>query len=261
MLRAMSEELVEEFVTVESIFVRERNCLALRAHFSPLFTDYYLHLMQHGLRNEEPYDGLLKELMAYFTLYMVARPWAEQHAWTVNLKDPAVGNMFVTGSSLTESVVGRVFTEDVKKPEENTLYATMLRKDMEPRYSVVTIPGASPAGWVEEYYRQSEQRNARCFELEDECYMMVTAQPDADEEWLAALDTEKMANLEIDENTRVLETRKFRFLCGCTVEKILPTLKAFKGKKDELFQGDDRLEITCPRCAAIYHVTRDELKD
>ena len=64
----MSEELVEEFITVESIFVRGRNCLALRSKFSPLFTDYYLHLMQYGLRNEELYDSLLKELMAYFTL-------------------------------------------------------------------------------------------------------------------------------------------------------------------------------------------------
>ena len=66
----MSEELVEEFITVESIFVRGRNCLALRSKFSPLFTDYYLHLMQYGLRNEELYDSLLKELMAYFTLNM-----------------------------------------------------------------------------------------------------------------------------------------------------------------------------------------------
>lgn len=126
----MSEELVEEFITVESIFVRGRNCLALRSKFSPLFTDYYLHLMQYGLRNEELYDSLLKELMAYFTLYMVARPWAEQHAWTVNLRTPAVANLFVTGSSLTESVVGRVFTQDIKEPEENTLYSTLLRKGL-----------------------------------------------------------------------------------------------------------------------------------
>ena len=74
--------------------------------------------------NEELCDSLLKELMAYFTLYMVARPWAEQHAWTVNLRTPAVANLFVTGSSLTESVVGRVFTQDIKEPEENTLYST-----------------------------------------------------------------------------------------------------------------------------------------
>ena len=49
-------EGVEEFTTVESIFVRGRNCLLLTADFSPLFVDYYLHLMQHGMRNEEPVD-------------------------------------------------------------------------------------------------------------------------------------------------------------------------------------------------------------
>ena len=209
----MSEELVEEFVTVESIFVRGRNCLTLKAKFSPLFTDYYLHLMQYGLRNEEPYDSLLKELMAYFTLYMVARPWAEQHAWTVNLRTPAVANLFVTGSSLTESVVG------------------------------------------------SEQRNARCIELPDECYTMVTAQPDADEEWLNSLTREKMAHLEEDEDTRVLETRRFRFYCGCTLDRILPTLKALQEREEDLFQGEEALEVTCPRCAAIYRVTKENLED
>lgn len=257
----MHEELVEEFITVESIFVRGRNCLVLRAKFSPLFTDYYLHLMQHGLRNEEPYDGPLKELMAYFTLYMVARPWAEQHAWTVNLKTPVTANLFVTGSSLTESVVGRVFTQDVKEPEANTLYSTLLRKEHEPRYSVVPIPGTSAAQWVEEFYRQSEQRPARCIELPDECYTLITAQPAADEEWLASLTREKMAHLEEDENTRVLETRRFHFYCGCTLDRMLPTLKTLIERGEDLFEGEKSLEVTCPRCAAIYHVTKENLED
>lgn len=257
----MSQELVEEFVTVESIFVREHNCLVLRAKFPPLFTDYYLHLMQHGLRNKEPYDGLLKDLMAYFTLYMVARPWAEQHAWTVTLRTPVTANFFVTGSSLTESVVGRVFTKDVKKPEANMLYAALLREGNEPRNSVIPLPGHSPAQWVEAFYEKSEQRPAKCIILPDECYTMITAQPDADLEWLASLNQEKMAHLEENESTRVLETRKFRFYCGCTLDKILPMIKALNSSEEDLFQGEDSLEITCPRCSAVYHVTRENLED
>lgn len=255
----MNEEMVEEFVTVESIFVRERNCLALRAKFAPLYTDYYLHLMQHGLKNQEPIDSLLKELMAWFTLYMVARPWAEQHAWTVNLKNPVTANLFVTGSSLTESVVGRAFVEDVRIPKENTLYAALLRKNQEPRNSVINIPGSDTISWVEEFYKQSEQRSARCFELDDECFVMITAQPDADEEWLSQLDAKQVEKLQETENTRVLETRKFRFNCGCTLERIMPTLKTLQKKGDDLFRGEKSIEITCPRCAAVYHVTPEQL--
>lgn len=93
----MSEELVEEFITVESIFVRGRNCLALRSKFSPLFTDYYLHLMQYGLRNEELYDSLLKELMAYFTLYMSHGPGrSNMPGQSISGRLP-FANLFVTG--------------------------------------------------------------------------------------------------------------------------------------------------------------------
>lgn len=253
----MSEELVEEFVTVESIFVRGRNCLALKAKFSPLFTDYYLHLMQYGLRNEEPYDSLLKELMAYFTLYMVARPWAEQHAWTVNLRTPAVANLFVTGSSLTESVVGRIFTQDIKEPEENTLYSTLLRKGFEPRYSVVPIPGTSPARWVEEFYKQSEQRNARCIELPDECYTMVTAQPDADEEWLNSLTREKMAHLEEDEDIPECWKRAGSALLRLHAGPHPADAQGASGKRGRPVPGEEALEVTCP---VRRHLPCDERK-
>lgn len=255
------EPVLDEHITIKSIFVRHRNCLMLQGEFSPLFTDYYLNLMQHGHRNEEPLDGLFKNLLAYFTLYLVSRPWAEQHSWTVNLKTPAPANLFVTGSSLTESVVGRVFDHDIKIPHHNTLYAQLLREGREPRNSVVTIGSGSPAEWVETYYRQSEQMRARCFELPDELYTLITAQPGADLQWLDSLTQKKVETLLQDEETKTLETRKFRFLCGCTLERILPTLSTMKNRFDELFENNPVLEITCPRCGAVYNVTRDMLEN
>lgn len=71
----------------------------------------------------------------------------------------------------------------------------------------------------------------------------------------------KMAHLEEDEDTRVLETRRFRFYCGCTLDRILPTLKALQEREEDLFQGEEALEVTCPRCAAIYRVTKENLED
>ncbi|MDB4551440.1 disulfide bond chaperone, partial [Akkermansiaceae bacterium] len=69
-------EPVQEFTKVESIFVRHRNCLMIRAEFSPIFTDYYLHLMDIEERHPENLDTTLKDLLAVLTLHLTARPWA-----------------------------------------------------------------------------------------------------------------------------------------------------------------------------------------
>jgi molecular chaperone Hsp33 len=51
-------------VEVRSYFVRIRNALLVRGRFSPLYLDYYLHLMQHQLKYEEEMDGMLKDALA-----------------------------------------------------------------------------------------------------------------------------------------------------------------------------------------------------
>ena len=75
---------------------------------------------------------MFKQLLAWFTLHLVSRPWQEYHAWTLNIKDPMLANYFVSGSSLTEDVIGRVFTEGVREPEKNMLFAQNLRTNKEP---------------------------------------------------------------------------------------------------------------------------------
>lgn len=249
-------EPVEEFITIESIFVRHRNCLVVKGKFAPLFTDYYLNLMQHNIAAHGEFDAMFKELLAYFTLHLVARPWAERHAWTVTLRAPRC-NFFVTGSSLEESVVGRTFLENVREPESNLLYAQLYLEHGDARTSTITLNSSMPAEWVEDFYIQSEQRMARCIELPDEEYILIVAQPDADIEWLADLSVDKMLVLESAEQTKLLETRKFHFHCGCTLEKILPVLGSWKSNLDDLFEGEDHIEISCPRCAAKYIVTPD----
>ncbi len=256
----VSEQLpVEEFTRVESIFVRHRNVLAVRAQFTPIYTDHYLHLMQHGLRYPEELDQMLKDLLAGLTLHLVARPWAETIAWTANLRAPRV-NLFVTGGSIPENITGRLFTEDVRETDRDLFYAqTLAQPGTEPRTSTLPIDGRDPLFWVEQYYTQSEQRPARVFRLPDETFVLVAAQPDYDSEWFEALTAETVATLETDEETKLLETRRFRFHCGCDLEKILPILGSWRDNPDELFHGEERITVQCPRCAARYEVTRDML--
>lgn len=252
----MDFDATQESTEVESIFVRRRNVLMLRGRFPPIYTDYYLHLMQHGLRYPPSLDETLKELIAMLTLHLVARPWAETIAWTINLRAPRV-NLFATGSSLHEQITGRCFTEDVREPDRNLFYSQTTVPNREPRYSTIEVDGVDALRWTEELYRCSEQRPCRAFRLPDETYVLLAAQPDFDAEWLREVDTAGVTRLEQEEETRLLETRSFRFHCGCTLDRILPALGAWRDQPEALFQGEDSITIQCPRCAARFSVTRD----
>lgn len=253
-----SMESSEEFTLVESIFVRHRNCLLLRAQFTPVYVGYYLHLQEHSLRYPAVLDQTLKDLLAVLTLHLSARPRAETIAWTANLRAPRV-NFFATGGSLDECVTGRLFTEDIREPDRNLLYSQTSVSGKEPRLTTVELGTNEPIEWIEYFYRQSEQRPARCFRLDDENFVLVAAQPDFDEAWLDGLDETRVSTVDEDEELIVLEERRFRFSCGCTLDRILPTLSSWKGQFAELFRGENRLVIRCPRCGATYFVTPDML--
>jgi molecular chaperone Hsp33 len=247
----------EEFTTIESIFIRHRNALLVRGNFTSIYTDHYLHLMEHGIRYPAELDQMLKDALAMLTLHLVARPWTETIAWTANLRAPRI-NLFVTGGSYDASITGRIFTEDVREPDRNFFYAqSTTTENPTPRTSTLEIEGKDPVAWISQYYEQSEQRPARAFRLEDENFVLIAAQPDCDLAWLESLDEAAVAKIFETEETSPLETRRFRFHCGCSVEKILPILGGWKDRPDALFGEADSVTIQCPRCAAKYQVTRD----
>jgi molecular chaperone Hsp33 len=247
----------EDFTKIESIFVRHRNCLLLRGQFIGLYTDYYLHLSEQGIRYPGELDQMLKDSLAMLALHLTARPWSETIAWTANLRAPRI-NLFVTGSSNEAYVTGRVFTEDIREPDRNFFYSqTTAPTSPEPRLSTMEVDGRDPVAWISQFYRQSEQRPARAFRLPDEHFALIAAQPDADLGWLESLDAEQVSAICETEETNLLETRAFRFHCGCTVGKILPILGGWRDKPDELFHGEDSIRVQCPRCAANYVITRD----
>lgn len=255
----MEQEAVEEFTKVESIFVRGRNCLLVQADFSSIFTDYYLHLMDIEERHPEGLDTTLKELLVALTLHLTARPWAETIAWTANLRAPRA-NFFATGSSTNEYITGRLFTKDVREPDRNFLYSqTTTATANQPQTSTIEVDGTSPLDWFAQFYTQSEQRPGRAFRLSDDRYAIVAAQPDFDEEWFERLTAESVEKITEIEPYKILETRKFKFACGCTLDRILPTLSAWKDKPDELFGEQEAIIVQCPRCARTYAIARGDL--
>ncbi|QTN34358.1 Hsp33 family molecular chaperone HslO [Akkermansiaceae bacterium] len=213
--------------------------------------------MENGIRYPAELDQMLKDALAMLTLHLTARPWNETIAWTANLRAPRI-NLFVTGSSNEAYVTGRIFTEDIREPDRNFFYSqTTAPTSPEPSLSTMEIDGRDPVAWISQFYAQSEQRPARAFRLPDENFALIAAQPDADLGWLESLNGEQVAEITGTEETNLLETRPFRFHCGCTVERILPILGGWRERKDELFHGEESITVQCPRCAASYLITQD----
>ncbi len=242
-------------VEIRSYYVRQRNVLLVRGRFSPLYLDYYLHLMQHGIKHPSALDQMLKDALAGVTLHLASRPQDEGCAWTINLNDPLV-NLFVTGSSRPGRVTGRLFTEDVRDSGKSLFIAQTTRPHMQPRQSMIEIQGTDMLATIESFYTQSEQRLTRVFRLDDEEFLQLSAEPDCDEEWLRNLTAADIAELEKTEHLTLLETRGYVFDCGCTTDRLFPLLTRLPDDDLDYVFADGEATITCPRCGAIFRTPR-----
>ena len=260
MLNDPAKESEAEAIEVRCYFVRERNALIVRGEFSPINTDYYLHLMQHQIRYEEDQDLLLKDSMAALVLHLATRPWNEAVAWTLSWQDPPM-NLFVTGSNRQGNITGRIYTTDIAKRDNNMFFAQITADGEPSRQSMVEVTDPNIYRIGEEYYQQSEQRRGRYFHYSEEDVVLVTAQPACDLEWLESLDDEKIRDLDQYEELSLLEKRAYRFNCGCSQEKIFPVIANMsEGSIDSIFGDNEVIPAGCPRCGAKYVITREALE-
>jgi molecular chaperone Hsp33 len=262
----MSENTEQpEGLEVRTHFVRGRNALVARADFGELYVDYYLHLGQFGYRHATAHDSMLKEALAALTLHCASRPRNENTAWTIHFTDPLV-NLFVTGDNVRGSVVGQLFTENVKEDGRALLMSDIVRGDprrgyQPPRRSVVELLESDVFRAVERYYEQSEQRPARLFRHGDEDFVMVSAHPDCDMQWFESLTDESVRTIEKAEELSLLEKRYYRWDCGCNEKRMMSVLApAFRGNPDDLFGDEAALRMSCPRCGAWYAITRESME-
>lgn len=259
-MESSSIENSEGALEVLSYFVRGRNALVTRSRMTDLYLDYYLHQGQHGYQHLPVHDGLLKEALAALVLHCASRPWNEMIGWTVHL-DNAGLNLFVTGDNPKGRIVGQLFSENVRKTGQNLFCADVVRGTDQPRRSSVDFEGENVFRAVEAFYARSEQRPARFFELEEEDYVMVSAQPDCDEEWLAGLSQEDVGRLDELETLSLLERRYYRWECGCNQQRMMEVLVPVMAQDPEgLFGGETLIRMGCPRCGARHVITREALE-
>lgn len=245
---------------VTTWFVRSRNALFTKAEFGPLYVDYYLHLSEQAIKVAPEHDAMFKRALAAYVLHAVSRPWNEMTAWTINFQDPLV-NLFITGDNEDGSVTGRVFVENVKQLPSNLFFADVVRGTQPKRRSSVEFEGRDPIAALESYYRKSEQRPARFFQLAEEEFALVAAHPDYDEAWFEALTTDEVRKISETEQLGLLERRVYRWHCGCNQERMLQVLApVFRQDAEGLFENEEKIEIRCPRCSARHVITREAME-
>ncbi len=255
-----SPEPATSVFPVTSAFVRYRNALLTNAEFGPLYIDYYLHLADNQLRPEPGHDRLFKCALAAFVLHCASRPRNEIIAWTLNFQKPLL-NVFLVADNETGGVAGRIFTEQVKEGDTNLFFSEVSRSGQPVRRSAVNFEGDDPFHAAECFYRQSEQRPARYFQLDAEEFALICAHPDCDLPWLQAIDTAGIRDVNATETVALLERRPYRWHCGCNQSRILQVLAPTMVEDPEaLFGGDESIRVECPRCAGRYTITRETME-
>jgi len=245
---------------VRSYFVRGRNALVARADFGELFVDYYLHQGQIGRQNPVAEDTMIKEALVALTLHCASRPRNETTAWTLHFTAPLV-NLFVTGDNGRGSVVGQLFTEDVKNDGRHLFMSDTVRGNETPRRSVVELKDADVFASVERYYDQSEQRPARLFRHGEEDFVMVSAHPDCDMAWFDALNDAAIRTLDQSETLTLIEKRHYRWECGCDERRMMDVLRPVMTRDaDALFGDEPVIRMSCPRCGARYMIRREAME-
>lgn len=249
----MNEE--NDHAVIACRFVRGRNALLCAGDFSPVFTDLYLHLGQTGLVLGGEVDEKLKLLLAALTLHASAQPRACVFAWTLHFEEEAL-NLFAVVENTSGRATGRAFSENVKKVGANMLHAEFVREGLPRRISSLEFDGDVLAA-AEAYYACSEQRPARFFELGGDEFAILAAQPDCDTEWFRGVGADEITALAHDDERAPLETRMYRFECGCSPGRVAEAIfPALRGNLDEVFAGDTHINVPCPRCGMKHELPR-----
>lgn len=258
----MSEPVADDgIVRVACRFVGGRNALLCEGDFGPVFVDLYLQLGQNGVVLEGGLDEQLKHLAAALVLHAASRPRDETCAWTVHFDEPPGLNLFAVAENPTGRVTGRILTGDVRQTGADVLHAETAATGRARRRSSVEFAGRDVLKAIDAFYARSEQRMARFFALGGDRFALLAAQPDCCEEWLACTDADEVRRLADDRSRPPMETRHYRWECGCSPEKIASAIgPALRGDLDGVFAGEDSIRVDCPRCGSRHEIGRAEFE-
>jgi molecular chaperone Hsp33 len=243
-------------VEMESFLCRRRDLVVARGCIDPLWAAWWQHAQQLQILPEQPAAMMMRDLLAAMVLYLALHPPDEFAACTLNIKEPKC-NYFVCGDNNAFRVTGRVFEADVQAAAVNRFFFETQRPHLEAARTVLDVSGSSVLEMFEQYYWRSVQIPTRLLALEDGRHILIQGMPRADRQWIRELRVESV--IEVLGELERIESRRYLFGCGCDPQRILSIVYGiFRNKKAELFHGQDRVEVSCPRCGKRYWITSED---
>jgi molecular chaperone Hsp33 len=239
---------------------RARDAVLAVGRVDALFEAYQAHATRwEGRLPDDLSQTMMRQALAATALHLAAKAPDEFSAWTLNIKEPAL-NVFVAGDNSARRITGRVVTRDVKTAEESRLYFESQRPKRKTYRSVVKVEGWDVLEIFEQFYERSEQLPSRLFELADGRFALIQGLPRVKREWLQDLRREALPAY-LEEAHEPVEARAYGFECGCDARRMLLVMRGmFRDKPEELFQGEGRIEVHCPRCGRSWTLDRKEFE-
>ena len=246
------------FASVQRTHLRGRAAVVAHGDFEPLFTALEQHLDRWKLPVDPLGLTMLRQGLATLGLHISSRPRDEVVGVTLSVQNPPV-NLFLGADANRGALTGRVYSEGVEEYPENRLFVQTRRRKGDTSQSVLDVVGLDLPLIFEQLHARSEQFPSRFFDYDDGRFAMVQALPGVDEAWLQALDRVQVEQL--FGSGDALDERGFLLDCGCDEERMRVAMQGmFENNLEELFQGEEQLEVLCPRCGRSWDLRRADLK-
>ena len=235
----------------------ERDASIARGSFDRLFSTYLKHARKWTAQPGGEMESMMTSGLAAATLDLALRPPDEFTAWTLNIKDPPL-NFFFCGDNAEFIVTGRVFIRDVQTADSSRLFVESQRPKRKPTQSSVDVDGMDVLDIFGQFYDRSEQLPSRFHRMPEDEFVLIRGLPQVDEEWLRSLDA-KNTQKYIQGDFTQTDERIYRFRCGCNFKTILKVVRGmYKDNAEELFLGEEKVEVSCPRCGRHWWLSRKE---
>ena len=235
----------------------DRDASIARGRFDRLFAAYLKHARKWTALPTGEMESMMTSGLAAATLDLALRPPDEFTAWTLNIKNPPL-NFFFCGDNAEFIITGRVFIRDVQTADSSRLFVESQRPKRKPTQSSVDVDGMNVLDIFGQFYDRSEQLPSRFHRLQGDEFALIQGLPQVDEDWLRSLDVKKTRDY-LGQDFTQTDERIYRFRCGCNFKTILKVVRGmYKDNAEELFLGEAKVEVSCPRCGRHWWLSRKE---